>query len=225
MDRAAHRFERLRVNHPDTDKFIGNILESADFQTSFSVLSMAHSHLSGGFLGQLFNLEGPAARFAGFVEIVKRRHGSKAERLNEIFENRERINDLVQRRSYVTDAEHRFFFALLLNVDSRNRILGLVKERFTEADPINKILDWTYDLAKTRVVGVNTPNALGLENFDYIDLSILENLLRGKSETATLETLAAEYGSEKLNAADVDGKISRIRNSAIFQPLLAESLE
>ncbi len=215
----------FRVNHPDTDKFIGNILESADFQTSFSVLSMAHSHLSGGFLGQLFNLEGPAARFAGFVEIVKRRHGSKAERLNEIFENRERINDLVQRRSYVTDAEHRFFFALLLNVDSRSRILGLVKERFTEADPINKILDWTYDLAKTRVVGVNTPNALGLENFDDIDLSILENLLRGKSETATLETLAAEYGSEKLNAADVDGKISRIRNSAIFQPLLAESLE
>jgi len=215
----------FRVDHPDTDRLIAEILESADFQTSFSILSMAHNHLSGGHLGQLFNLEGPAARFAGFLEIAKRRHGAKAARLNEVFEYRDRINDLVKRRGYVTNAEHRFFFALLLNVEGRSRILSLVKERFPDADPIDKILDWTYDLAQTRVVGVNTPNALGLENFDDLDLSILENLLRGRSETATMEKLTAEYGEEKLNAADVDGKLSRIRNSIIFQPLLSEPPE
>ena len=215
----------FRVDHPNTDRLIAEILESADFQTSFSVLSMAHNHLSGGHLGQLFNLEGPAARFAGFLEIVKRRHGAKAERLHEIFEYRERINDLVQRRGYVTNAEHRFFFALLLNVEGRSRILALVKERFPETDPIDKILDWTYDLAQTRVVGVNTPNALGLEKFDDVDLSILENFLRGKSETATLEKLTSDYGVEKLDAVDVDAKVGRIRNSVIFQPLLSDSPE
>ena len=186
---------------------------------------MAHNHLSGGHLGQLFNLEGPAARFAGFVEIVKRRHGAKAARLNEIFEYRDRINDLVKRRGYVTNPEHRFFFALLLNVEGRSRMLSLVKERFPEADPIDKILDWTYDLAQTRVVGVNTPNALGLENFDDLDLSILENLLRGRSEAETLKALSGEYSEEKLNAADADGKLSRIRNSVIFQPLLSDESE
>jgi hypothetical protein len=212
----------FRVEHPDTDRMINGILESADFQTSFAVLSMAHDHLSGGFLGQLFRLEGPAARFTSFLEIVKRRHGSKAERLGEVFANRDRVNDLVRRRGYVTNAEHRFFFALLLNVEGRERIIGLVKERFPDADPISNILDWTYDLAQTRVVGVNTPNALGIENFGDIDLSILENLLRGKSEAEILESLSSEYSTEKLTEADPDGKLDRLRNSAIFQPLLAE---
>jgi hypothetical protein len=212
----------FRVDHPETDRLISELLETADFQTSFSVLSTAHNHLSGGFLGQLFNLEAPAARFASFLEIVMRRHGAKASRLNEIFEHRDRVNDLVRRRGYVTNPEHRFYFALLLNVDGRDRILSLVKARFPDADPIGKILDWTYDLAQTRVVGVNAPNALGIENFGDVDLSILENLLRGRSDDETIEALSAEYGTEKLVEADPDGKISRIRNSVIFRPLLSE---
>ena len=112
--------------------------------------------------------------------------------------------------------------ALLLNVDGRDRIFSLVKARYPDSDPLDKILDWTFDLAQTRVVGMNTPNALGIENFGDIDLSILENLLRGKSETETIEALSAEYGTEKLVEADPDGKMSRIRNSVIFRPLLSE---
>ena len=212
----------FRIDHPDTDRLISELLETADFQTSVDVLSTAHSHLSGGFLGQLFNLEGPAARFASFLDIVMRRHGAKAARLNEIFEHRNRVTDLIRRRSYVTNPEHRFFFALLLNVDGRNRILSLVKDRFPDADPVEKILDWSHDLAQTRVVGVNTPNALGIENFGDIDLSILENLLRGRSDKETLDALSGEYGTEKLVEADPDGKLDRIRSSVIFRPLLSE---
>ncbi len=212
----------FRVDHPDTDRIIAELLETADFQTALEVLSMIHGHLSGGHLGRLFSLEGPAARFAAALDIVRRRHGSKAEKLNEVFEHRDRINDLVRRRGYVTNAEHRFFFALLMNVDGRNRILSLVKERFPDADPVNKILDWSYELAQTRVVGVNTPNALGIENFGDIDLSILENLLRGKSDTDAIAALSAEYGTEKLVEADPDAKLARIRNSVIFRPLLSE---
>ena len=111
---------------------------------------------------------------------------------------------------------------MLLNVDGRNRIFSLVKARFPDAEPIDKILDWIYDLAQTRVVGVNTPNALGIENFSDIDLSILENLLRGRSEAETIEALSAEYGTEKLVEADPNGKIERIRSSVIFRPLLSE---
>ena len=210
----------FRVDHADTDRLIGELLKTADFQTSFGVLSFAHSHLSGGHFGQLFNLEGPAVRFREFLAIVKQRHGAKAARLGEVFDHRDRLNDLVRRRGYVTNPEHRFFFALLLNVDERDRILGLVKDRFPDADPIDKILDWTYDLAQTRVIGSNTPNALGIENFDDIDLSILENLLRGRSESDTLAALVAEYGDEKLRLADVTSKLSRIRDSVIFRPLL-----
>ena len=212
----------FQVNNPDTDRLVSELLETADFQTSFAILSTIHNHLSGGFLGQLFNLEGPAARFAAFLGIVTRRHGVKAERLNEVFEHRDRLDDLVRRRGYVTNPEHRFFFALLLNVDGRNKIFSLVKARFPDAEPIGKILDWVYDLAQTRVVGVNTPNALGIENFDDVDLSILEHLLRGRPEAEAIEALSAEYGTEKLTEADPNGKMARIRSSVIFRPLLSE---
>jgi len=210
----------FRVNHPETDRLVSRLLETSDFQTSFAILSLVQNHLGSGPLGQLFKLESLAARFASFLEIVVRRHGAKAARLHEVFEHRDRQNELVRRRSYVTEPEHRFFFALLLNVDGRDRILSLVKSRFADADPIDKVLDWIYDLAQTRVVGVNTPNALGMESFDDVDLSILENLIRGKSEPETRETLQAEYG-EKFDANGFDQKLERVRNSVIFAPLLS----
>ena len=105
-------------------------------------------------------------------------------------------------------------------MEERDRILELVKSRFPEADPIEKILDWIYDLAQTRVLGVNTPNALGIEGFHDIDLSIFEHLLRGKSETEAMDAVLSEYGSEK--ADDAKAKIRRIRDSIIFRPLLSE---
>ena len=82
------------------------------------------------------------------------------------------------------------------------------------------MLDWTHDLAHTRVVGVNTPNALGIEGFDDVDLSILESLLRGKSEEGAREALTSDYGAERLATVDVDGKFARVRDSVLFRPLL-----
>ena len=210
----------FQVSHPDADSLISEMLETSDFQTSFAILSTVHNHLSGGFLGQLFNLEGPAARFRAFLEIVERRHGAKATQLPAVFQHRERVNEIVRRRGYVTEPEHRFFFALLLNVEGRETIFSLIKQRFPDADPVEKVLDWTHDLAHTRVVGVNTPNALGLEGFDDVDISILESFLRGRSEDEARESLATDYGTEKMATLDVDGKLARIRESAIFQPLL-----
>jgi hypothetical protein len=178
--------------------------------------------LSGSFFGQLFNLNAPAVRFKTFLDIVARRHGAKGVRLGEVFDYRNRVNEIVRRRGYVTDPEQRFFFALLLNVEGRERILSLVKARFPDADPIEKVLDWVHDLAQTRVVGVNTPNALGIENFDDVDLSILEGLLRGKTDVDIRNDLDAEYGSEKLQSSGYDQKLERIRNSVIFAPLLSD---
>ncbi|HEX6125026.1 MAG TPA: hypothetical protein VFZ23_06580 [Pyrinomonadaceae bacterium] len=212
----------FHVDHPDTDRLVSEILETSDFQTSLSVLSHIHGLLRGRPLGQLFNLEAPAARFRAFLDIALRRHGEKARNLSTVFEYSDRLNEIVRRRSYVTDPELRFFLALLLNVESKERIVWLINQRFPDTDAVEKILDWTHDLANTRVVGVNTPNALGIEGFDDVDLSILENLLRGRSDNELRDSLASDYGREKLAGLDVDGKLDRIRASAIFQPLLAE---
>jgi hypothetical protein len=210
----------FQTNHPDTDKLVADLLETSDFQTSFAILSAVHGRLTSGLFSQMFNLDEPAARFKKFLAIVQQRHGAKAARLSEVFDHREKTTQLVRRRSYVTNPEHRFFIALLLNVDGRERIFSLIKSRFPDADPIDKVLDWTYDLAQTRVVGVNTPNALGIEGFDDFDLSILEQLLRGKSDEEVNASLIADYGEERTIANGAPARLARIRESIIFRPLL-----
>lgn len=207
------------VNRPDADRQVSDLLENADFQTSFAMLSIVHGFLSQGEMGRLFNLEGPPARFRAFLDIVARRHGSKAADLPAVFAHRDRENEIVRRRGYVTDPEHRFFLAMLLNVDDRDTILRLTGERFPGTDATSKILDWIYDLAQTRVVGVNSPNALGIDDFGGIDLSIVENLLLGRSDHETREAIISEYGAEKSAAADLEGKLTKVHNSAIFKPL------
>ena len=209
----------FHVDHPDTDRLVSELLEGSDFQTSYAVLSFVHGFLRGGALGQLFNLAAPAARFRGFLEIVVRRHGSKAEQLADVFEYRDRQDEIVRRRGYVTNPEHRFFFALLLNVDGRERITSLIAQRFPDVDPIEKILDWSHELAQTRVIGANVPNALGIEGFDDVDLTILENLLRGRSEAEVRAALTSDYGAEKVSTLDVEGKLAVIRGSVVFAPL------
>ena len=214
----------FQTNHPDTDRLVSELLESSDFHTSFAILSAIHNHLSGSFFGQLFNLDGPSTRFKSFIDIVTKRHGPKGSKLAEVFEYRDRVNEIVRRRSYVTDAEHRYFFALLLNVEGRDRILELVKARFPKADPIEKILDWVHDLSKTRVAGANKANALGIEDFDDIDLSILEGWLRGRTDAELREALIAEYGAAKTEEGVLDQKMDRIRRSVIFAPLFADEV-
>lgn len=211
----------FQTDHPDTDRLISGVLENADFHTSFIVLSEVHNRIGGSLLGQLFNLDGPAARFQKFLDIAVRRHGAKAGRLAEVFAHRDRVNEIVRRRGYITDPEHRFFFALLLNVEGRDRILSLIRTRYPDVDPLDKVLDWVHALANTRVVGVTASNALGMENFDDIDLSILEGVLRGIPDDRMRETVESEYG-EKLKAGGVDQKLERIRGSVIFAPLLSD---
>jgi hypothetical protein len=211
----------LQVDHPDAERLVSELLQRSDFHTSFIILSYVHGSLRNRPLGNLFNLDATVDRFGKFVDIVRERHGVKAATLPEVFRHRDASNEIVRRRGYVTNAEHRFFLALVLNLDDRETIFSLIRSRYADEDPVEKVLDWTHELAQTRVVGVNTPNALGIEDFNDIDLSILEHLLRGKSHDDSLLAVRSEYGDEKLAAVDLNAKLGRIRDSAVFRPLLS----
>jgi hypothetical protein len=210
----------IRAKFPKTDEFIADWLKVADFQTTFQILSTLRSYLRSNQVDQLFNLAAPQNRFDAFMEIVRERHGERANVFPKIFEHEDRLNEILRRRSFVTDPEHRFFLALLLNVDGRERIFSLIKERFPESEPLDKVLDWTYDLAQTRVLGENIPNALGIADFDDTDLFVLENLLQDKSPDEIQTNLATEYGAE--NVGNIPARIEKIKKSVIFQPLLQD---
>lgn len=208
----------IRVNHPETDRLVSQLLEKSDFQTTHQILSSVRGLLNASQLNELFNLEKSSLRFESFMDIARRRHGEKVDVLSKVFAYADMQNEIVRRRSYVTDAEHRFFFALLMNVDGRERIFSLIKQRFADAEPLNKVLDWTFDLARTRVMGGS--NALGIAEFDDTDIIVLEGLLKDQNR----DEIASEFSGPNAdsNLASLDARIAKIRDAVIFKPLFMD---
>ncbi len=205
----------FRAKHPEADRMATEMLEASDLQTCFVILSRLR-HLAGANqLEQMFKIEGAKSRFQQFLDVVSRRHGSNGEIFKSIFEHLDAIDEIVKRRSFVTNPEHRFFMALLMNVDDRERIFALIKQRFPGADPIEKVLDWVFDLAETRVVGVETSNALGISNFGDAEMFVLENVLNDKADDEIAKSLAAEHPG-----SDASETIAKVRGAVIFGPLL-----
>ncbi len=213
----------IRLKHPDTERLIGEMLENSDFQTAFRVLSTVRDYLHGNQLEQMFNLTAPQEKFEKFLEIVRNRHGERTNIFPKVFAHQDKVNEIVKRRSFVTDNEHRFFLALLMNIEGKEQILSLIKERFADADAIDKILDWSFDMSQIRVMGSNLPNALGIADFDDFDLFVLESLLKDRGEAEMREALKIEYPNENTDelAEGLAERSEKIRQAVIFQPLFS----
>lgn len=205
----------IRAKHPEADRMAVELLKTSDLQTSFVILSRLRHLVGANQLEQLFKIEGAVSRFQQFLDVVTRRHGKNGEIFKPIFDRLAAIDEIVNRRSFVTHPEHRFFMALLMNVDERERIFSLIKQRFPDADPVEKILDWVFDLAETRVVGVETSNALGIPNFGDAEMFVLENILNGKAD----EEIRAKFAEENPGSGAADA-IAKVRGAAIFRPIL-----
>jgi hypothetical protein len=213
----------IRSKYAETDRLVAEMLETADFQTTFRILSAVRGYFQGDQLEQMFNVDSSKEKFERLLEIVRNRHGERANIFEQVFDYQDQLNEILRRRSFVTDPEHRFFLALLLNVEGKEKILSLIKERFPDADPVDKILDWSFDLAQMRVLGMNIPNALGIADFGDFDLFVLESLLRNKTEEEMRAALKTEYQNENTDelAEKLAERSEKIRQAIIFQPLFA----
>ena len=213
----------LRAKRPDADERIGHLLEESDFQTTFQLLSMLKNAVHANHIDQIFKLDAPKERFETFVAIARKRHGSKVDVFEKVFAHNDEVSQIIRRRGFVTDPEHRFFFALLMNVEGKDRILSLIKQRYPNDEPIEKVLDWVFDLSQTRVVGGGQQNALGIDPFDDLDLMIFENFLNKKTPDEITAMIEAEYPAEKLESSSIKlpERIDKIKEAAIFGPLFS----
>lgn len=214
----------LRAKQPNADQIITNLLENADFQSSFTVLSSIKHLLQDNYLDKLFEVSPTENRFEKLFEIVRQRHGALAETLPKIFAEQERISEITNRRSYIIDPEQRFFLALLMNVEGKQRIQSLVKARFPEVDPIEKILTWVSELSKIKVLGQQSSNALGIEGFNDLDSFVLEDLLKNLSIEEMQKDVQTEDQTQNVEESlkDLENRIKRIQQSIILKPLLAD---
>jgi len=212
----------LKAHNPDADAMIGRWLAECDLQTTFALLTLLRGHLRSSQIDQLFKLADPKERFENYLNIARRRHGAAIDEFGAVFERQDILDEIFRRRSFVTDPEHRFFMALLLNVDGKEKIFELVNQRYPDADPLEKVLDWTFDLANTRLLGPEHSNALGIDEFGDIDIFVLEQILAGKVGEDIGAAFRAEYGPDVATGAlSIGEREERIRRAVIFRTLLA----
>ncbi|RMG06183.1 MAG: hypothetical protein D6735_04315 [Acidobacteria bacterium] len=211
----------MRINAPETESLICETLSNSDFQTAYLILSTVKKHLSSNRLNQIFGHT--QEKFNSFMGIVQRRYGSFSDVLPRVFEQEEKIHAITRLRSYVHDNELRFFLALLMNIEGKNRIFQMVSARFPNSDPVEKILDWIESLANTKVLDITLNNALGMEDFSAIDLIALEILLRDLPSEEEGDLLK-QYGlkpSEDTRKLLHDRK-NKLRQLVILSPLISQ---
>lgn len=214
----------LATKHKDADAMIGDLLNSSDFHTAYFVLGRVSQHLKGNQMDELFGISTGKDRFEMLLQKAKGIHGDLIDHMLTVFEEQERQQNIINRRGSVTGDEHRFFLALLLNVASREKILELIKARFPDTDPVEKILDWVEELSQTRVLGSKESNALGLENFDDDYIFVLEFLLRGKSIDEIRRLSKSEEFQRFATLGDkLDTMVGALQNSPLFKKILGPS--
>lgn len=214
----------LSMKHKEADAMIGELVCGSDFHTAYFVLMESYHHLQSNEMDLLFGLSTGKDRFKKIMQRCKDVHRDLTDLVLPVLEEQERQMSIIQRRGTITSDEHRFFLALLLNISSRDKVLELVRQRYPDQDPVETVLDWVEELGRTRVLGSNETNALGLPEFDDSYVFVLECLLQGlhgeQIDQRASEQYPPEYAAELITK--IPAIAAALKNSMLFKGLLTE---
>ncbi len=169
---------------------VREMLGRLDFERGFFILQNA--------LGCLRSRGEWAETWAVFRE----KHGALADYVAPTLEEIVRRDGLTALRSSVTDAEHRFFLALLLNVPGRAELLEMVAQRFPGM-PAETILRWAGELAESSESGTWLLDAEFPGEPPEVVLAALRHLLGAGAATLSarqLKTLRTGFAGSSLRA-------------------------
>ena len=142
---TARRKELLDVlektGDPAYPALVLKMLVSLDFERGFFVLQSAMGYLTS--LG----------KWEKVWQAFQRKHGALAAYVKPTLDEIVWRDGPVGLRGSVSDGEHRFFLALLLNVPNRKDLLDLVARRYP-GNPVEAVMRWAQELSE--ISGVAT---------------------------------------------------------------------
>lgn len=214
----------LNTRTANADALINQLIESLDLHLTIEMLRFLQTNLAfnrSDFASTQNNVQ--RERFNKFFQTAVNRHERLSDILPAVFEQQEREFEIIRRRGFVTNADHRYFLALLLNVEGKKRILPLVHERIPEQDPIETVLDWVDELGRTRIAGTND-NSLGIKDYNDVYAFVLEGMLKDKTVAEIKTEALANSGDAQSNEleANIEQYYLTVENSPIFASLWRE---
>lgn len=192
-----------RTNDAAYPDLVMEMIEQLDFERGFFILQNAGDHLKSWGL------------WDDALDRFKGKHGRLALLAGPTLDGITRRDAIVALRHSVTDADHRFFLALLLNVPSQAAILDLVAERFEE--PVITVMRWLEELsddsdAPASILDAQFPLELSAPEDQHLKL-MLETarcLLPGDSRPKKKRSSASPISERQMKAiADA------LRNSSL----------
>jgi len=158
---------------PDYADLVLEMLDELDLERGFFILQNCIGHLRN--LGE----------WDRAWSLFARKHGSVVIPINQTLEEIIRRDAITAMRATVEDVEHRFFLALLLNMERREDLLRLIRSRH-RGNASTTILRWASELIQVDETGVwlldaRIPwmNDLDEEELPSLVLEVLDHLLRG----------------------------------------------
>lgn len=175
------------IDDPNYGTHVNEMMGRLDFERGFNMLRHAMPRLK-----ELDEWDEVLATFQDkHGELALGVPGTLAECLR-----RETIS---QMRHFIVNPEHRFFLALLMNVQNRADIFALVTRRFPGSPPIDTILGWAEELMEPNDFGITLLDAAFPETPD-IDFEEQSRLLIEALKNS-LEDNAEENGFPGIQAA------------------------
>jgi hypothetical protein len=152
------------VDHPDYAKFVGEMVESLDFERGFNILLHTMSRLQA------------LDEWEAALTTFQKKHGELAKGVPDTLAECLRRDAIAQMRYHIDDPDHRFFLALLMNVATRKDIHALISERFPDQSPIETILGWAEELIEPTDFGLTLLDAAFPETLN-VAIEAQSNLL------------------------------------------------
>lgn len=190
----------LLINSPAYERLARVALDNSDLHLAFLVLRQALVH------SETLDV------YERLTEAGRERHGIDLDLLLPSLEEEWRRSLIVALRKQVTEPDHRFFLALLMNLPTQDAIVKGISSRHPDDDPLNLIQRWSRELSEVKNTGIE---------FDETIALLFRCLLERKSVEETLDLLRREYPAESVNSQRtlIEDACRRIRRSELFRPL------
>lgn len=190
------------LDHPSYATLVGEMIASLDFERGFSILNHAMTRLQ--------DLD----EWETVLGMFQERHGALAEGVPDTLAESRRRETITQMRQHIDNTEHRFFLALLINVQNRTDILSLITARFPGQSPIDTILGWAEELIEYNDFGITLLDAVFPETLDIAIEEQSHFLISALTEALEVNT------ESKILTADLT-EIHAALTSSCLRPLFS----
>ncbi len=179
------------LDHPNYTSHVREMIDSLDFERGFHTLHHTMDRLMA--LGE----------WESVLEAFQNKHGELAKGVPATLAEYLRREYITQMRYQIENPEHRFFLALLMNVQNRKDIYSLISERYPDNSPTDMILSWAQELIDRADFGLTLLDAAFPESIEAdldTQFDLLMNGLYNALEGNTISEDQAEVHTSITNS-------------------------